>query len=67
MAKVPPYDQHVACREEIEYWRKEHAEKDRVKQVVVQIDDPSDHTTSYKVLQIVRVDAFKDGLRVLVR
>lgn len=61
------YDPHEACKAEVEYWRKERAEKDRIKQVVMEVHDPSDPTTSHKVLQIVRVDAFKDGLRVLVR
>lgn len=59
------YDPHAGCKYEIEYWRHLHEEKDRVKQVV--LNEGSEEHPAYRVLNIVRVDAFHDGLRVLVR
>ena len=57
------YDDHDACRKEIQYWRHK-CEEPTVIQQVVRIDASE---KGHEVLIIVRVDAFPDGLRVVVR
>lgn len=63
-----PYDPHAPCKREIAYWQQEHADKQRIKEVVLETAEGV-HSIGkrYQVLQIIRVDAFKDGLRILVR
>jgi hypothetical protein len=55
------YDDHAICRKEIEYWRHKLEDPSRVRDVVQEIEN------GFKVLKVIRVDAFKDGLRVVVR
>ena len=55
------YDEHESCRKEIEFWRHLFEETVVIKEVIQQME------AGYVVLPVVRVDAFKDGLRVVVR
>ena len=43
------------------------AESLRIREVVLQVDTGFSDDKAYKVLQILRVDPFEDGLRILVR
>lgn len=64
------YDEHQTCRDEIEFWREraKDAGAKRIQQVVLQTTDGVGTTATNRltVLKILRVDAFQDGLRILV-
>lgn len=55
------YDPHESCRREISRAYEAAANKHRIQQVLQQ-----DEFGNYHVLQILRVDTFQDGLRIIV-
>ena len=61
------YDAHAPCRQAMERQRSRMAESLRIREVVLQVDTGFSDDKAYKVLQILRVDPFEDGLRILVR
>jgi hypothetical protein len=56
------YDEHAGCRAEIARILDKTADRARIKQVVQRLPNDRGHV----VLNVIRVDAFEDGLRVLV-
>lgn len=55
-------DPHESCRREIDRAYAAGADRTRIKQVIKQRPDGN-----YDVLQVLRVDMFQDGLRIVVR
>ena len=56
------YDPHEACRREINRAYAAAADRTRIQQVIKQRPDGN-----YDVLEVLRVDMFQDGLRIVVR
>lgn len=56
------------CKREIEFWRRQLEEQTQIREVIQRVWDGEGPTRThhYQVLKLVQVDAFKDGLRILV-
>ena len=55
------YDEHEPCKREIEHWRAQVGKGCVIKEVIQETEG------GFRVLQVIRVDTFLDGMRVVVR
>ena len=55
------YDEHEPCKREIAHWQAQVGKGCVIKEVIQEIEG------GFKVLHVVRVDPFRDGMRVVVR
>jgi hypothetical protein len=55
-------DEHASCREHIARAYRSCEEKCQIKEILLVL-----HNGDCKVLQVVRIDSFEDGLRIVVR
>ena len=55
------YDEHDSCKREIAHWQAVVVRGCAIKEIIQETEG------GFKVLQIVRVDPFLDGIRVVVR
>lgn len=63
------YDEHAGCRDEIRFWRDKLAEPTNVREVIRRVTDAMGMVSDvhhYEKLKVVQIDAFGDGLRILV-